>query len=517
MKKALAFILCVMLIALTFASCAEENNGDTSSQSVQSEASKTEVSEDISEESSEESFVPDIYNGNDYDGMTFTVFTTGVGASPVSEFVYNENLSEEQISATVNEAIKARNDKIYETLGVEIKEVYYKSAQRYGKDTLDQIRNHISGAIDDYSLYSVCLYDCATLATEGSLYNLLGIDTINTFNPWWEQYFNESLTIMGQLYFTIGDMAINSMGNVHAIFYNADLINDLGLEDPINLANSGKWTIDKALEYSKALAVDSAEPEGMDYKDEFGWGGQDSDAYYLLYGTGVRPFTTDGEKAVLSVNNETTVTTIEKAKELMQGEWYCRGNDYFNVTSTPMDLLQTAFEEGRCMFFSDSLVRAVSFDMDDQFGILPLPKFNEMQENYYALLSTWSTNAYCIALNLDEEQAEFAAAIMDVIGYYSWSELGDSVCTNYYQKMMKNQKLVREDSEAMLDLIFSTVGCDLAGIFRIGELSGSRSLNSTLTDIVNGVHENFTSAYEKFEPTYQKDLETVMQFFSENK
>ena len=93
-----------------------------------------------------------------------------------------------------------------------------------------------------------------------------------------------------------------------------------------------------------------------------------------------------------------------------------------------------------------------------------------------------------------------AAAIMDVIGYYSWSEHGDSVCTNYYQKMMKNQKLVREDSEVMLDLIFSTVGCDLAGIFRIGELSGNRSLNSTLTDIVNGVHENFTSAYEKFEP-----------------
>lgn len=517
MKKALAVIICIMLVVVSVTACGEQEENTPSAESKQTENSAPDVSEATSEESSEALFVPDIYSGRDYEGKTFTVFTTGVGATPVSEFVYNENLSEEQISTTVNEAIKARNDKIYETLGVEIKEVYYKSASRYGKDTLDQIRNHISGALDDYSLYSVCLYDCATLATEGSLYNLLGIDTINTANPWWEQYFNDSLTIMGQLYFTIGDMAINSMGNVHVIFYNADLIEDLGLEDPINLANEGGWTIDKALEYSKALAVDSAEPEGMDYKDEFGWGGQDSDAYYLLYGTGVRPFTTDGSEAVLSVNNETTINTIEKAKELMQGDWYCRGNDYFNVTSTPMDLLQDAFEEGRCMFFSDSLVRAVSFNMEDQFGILPLPKYNAEQEDYYALLSTWSSNAYCIALNLDEEEAEFAAAIMDVIGYYSWSELSDSVCTNYYQKMMKNQKLVREDSEVMLDLIFSTVGCDLAGIFRIGELSGSRSLNSTLTDVVNGVHENFTSAYEKFEHIYQKDLESVMQFYKDNK
>ena len=515
MKKTLSLVLCLLLVTLFAVSC-----GSREEASSVPEVSAESVTEESSEEqvSAEESYVPDIYSGKDYAGRTFTVFATYPYADHVSEFIFNEDPNEELLSETVNVAIKARNDKIYDTLGVEIAEVYFPTSDRYGTSILNQIRSFVSGNVDDYSLYSVCIYDCATLSTEGVLYDLNSLESINTTNPWWEQYFNDTVSIFDKLYFTIGDMTFNSMGSIHCIYYNADLIKDLGLEDPIIAAKAGKWTLDMALEYTKQLAVDSAEPEGrMDYKDEFGWGGQDSDAYYLLYGTGVRAFTADdAEKACLSINNETTYNTLEKCRELMKGEWYCRGNDYFNVTATPMDLIQDAFEEGRCMFFSDAIYRTISLDMEDEFGILPLPKYNEDQEEYYSLLSTWRSNAYCIGTNLDEEDAEFAAAILDVLGYYSWGEIGDSVCTNYYQKTLKNQKLATENSEDMLDLVYQSVGCDLAGIFRIGELSGGRSLNNMLIDVASGTYENFTSAYEKYEQVYQTDLESVLDFFKQN-
>ncbi len=514
MKKYLSLMICLALLAVFAVSCAGEEPTSVTESSEEMSEAESSAEESLPEE---QSYVPDIYDGKDYAGRTFTVFSTYAESDPVFEFVYNEDLDEELLSESVNLAIKARNDKVYDKLGVEIKEEFFRSG-RYGNEVLSQVRSHISGGLDEYSLYSLCLYDCATLATEGELYDLNGLENLNTKNPWWEQYFNDTVSIFGKLYFTIGDMTFNTMGSIHCIYYNADLIRSLGLEDPIDVANAGKWTIDKAIEYSKQYVNDSAEPEGrMDYKDEFGWGGQDSDAYFLLYGTGVRAFSAeDAENAVLSINNETTINTIEKCKELMKGEWYCRGNDYFSVTSAPMDLIQDAFEEGRCMFFSHSLYRTISLDMNDEFGILPLPKYNEEQDEYYSMLSTWRSNAYCIAANLSEEDAEFSAAVLDVLGYYSWKEHGDSVCTNYYQKTLKNQKLVTEKSEAMLDLIYQSVGCDLAGIFRIGELSGNRALNDTLIDIVNGVHENFTSAYEKFEPTYQADLETVLDFFRQN-
>ena len=523
MKKLTALLLCVLLIVLSLAACGEEvnENSKPAEESKATETSTVEESsaEEVSETENERILRdPDIYKGSDYSGKTFTAWICGVGNDYISDFVYNENATEEQISETVNNAISERNKKVEEALGVEIKDIYYKSAGRYGGDSLTQVRNFINGANPDIDVISVCLYDCGTLAMEDSLYDLYSLENINMKNPWWEQYFNESVTIANQLYFTIGDVSLNSKGATPVVFYNMDLVEKLGLEDPFQLAIRGEWTVDKALEYSKAYVVDSADPVGkMDYKDEFGWAGQYDDMYAMLYGAGVRILSpgSDGYPT-LSLNNETAISIVDKVITLMSDDSYISGNDYFGVSATPMVLLQEAFQEGRCIFYSGGIDNASVWDMEDEFGILPVPKFSNEQEEYYSLINTWTCNALCIGVNLDEDEAEFAAAVLDVMGYYSWSGYPDSVVNNYYVKMLKNQKLATENSEYILDLVFGARGCELGSIFQIGKInkSGGKTVNDMLIELMSSkTIGGFTSKYETYGGTFEADVETLVEKF----
>ncbi|MBR5031378.1 MAG: hypothetical protein IKX49_01595, partial [Clostridia bacterium] len=119
--------------------------------------------------------------------------------------------------------------------------------------------------------------------------------------------------------------------------------------------------------------------------------------------------------------------------------------------------------------------------------------------------------------NLGEEDAEFAAAVMDVMGYYSWIKYPDSVAYNYYEKMIKNQKLVREDSEAMLDLIFEARGCELGAIFKIGKKSANMMVSEMFTKLLNSKGaQKFTSLYDRYKNAFETDTEDVNEFFKAN-
>ena len=531
MKKLLVIILCLTLTAACLASCggsgAEESK--TESAAAASTAEPASVTETVSETEpvSEEPPVdpvqaildnPDIYKGDAYQGRTFKVLTFGVNDTALSEFVYNEDTTEEAMPETVNLAIKTRNDKVYDALGVTVTEEYYKANPRFGGPSIKKVTEIIAEGNPDYSLLSICLYDCGTLAMDNYLWNLNELDNFNPENPWWEQYFNESVEIANQLYFTIGDVGINNKGSTPCVYYNTRLISDLGLDDPLKIAEEGKWTIDKALTYARTMPHEEL-PAKEQYLQTFGWAGQNDDMYAMLYGSGTRILSPDPDGfPMLTLNTETAQDTVNQVLELMGDSSYVSGNDLFSVTTWPMTLLQKAFEEGRCLFYSGNVDTAVQLNMEDTFGILPVAKLTEEQEQYYSLINTWTTNAYCIATNLDKEGAEFAAAVFDVMGYYSWSMYPDSLAFNYYEKMLKSQKLTREDCEKMLDRIFEARGCELGAIFQIGKTTGSTSVNEMLVKLIEAKGTmSFVSTYQTYESAFEADVDAIKEYFTADK
>ncbi|MDD7670227.1 MAG: hypothetical protein PT943_03060 [Ruminococcus sp.] len=525
MKKIIALLLCAVMATASFAACG--NNGDESKPEDSSSAPA--VSETVSDVSDEESkpeeinYLEKIYTGNDYNGKTFTFLTSGVNATATSEIVYNEDLTDsENFPETINEAIKRRNDAVYDLLGVEIKEIYFHDPRRYGGDTLAKIRNSASAGDNSFQAVSVCLYDCGTLATENYLFDLTTLENLHGLEyPWWDEGFSNTVRIAGKQYFMLGDMGINYKNSTPCVYYNQSLFEKLGLENPQQLAIDGKWTIDKAIELSTSYHDDINGTDGIQWDDCYGWCGQNDDMPSMLYGAGVRIVSSDSEGyPYLTLWSETANNAVEKVLELMlNSDYYVSGNDWFGKTGNyewPMQALEANFIAGHVLFYSGGISTAINLSaMEDSFGILPVPKLTEEQDDYYSLLNTWTTNAYAITTNNTEEQAEFAAAVLEAMGYYSWEGNVDSLAVAYYERVLKMQKLkADETSTALLDLIFAQRGCELGSVFRIGNITGSKSVNDILGTLINEKKTGaFRSTYEAYESILEADVEAVVEYF----
>lgn len=526
MKKALALLLCALLTITGFAAC--NNNSTVSSEPSGSQAisDTTSASDDESSEAPVDPaayYFDRLYKGDKYVGKTFTVLTSGVNPTAVSELVYNEDLSaNENFPTVINDTIQERNRKVEALLGVEIKEQYFHDRSRHGGITLAEIRNAIQGSANAFQAISVCLYDCGTLAMENSLYDLNSIETLDLTNPWWDAPFSESVGIGGKQYFMLGDMSINYKSAVPCIYYNQSLIKSLGLTDPYELARTGKWTVDAAYELASGYNENIDGVDGIQYTDCYGWAGQYDDMYAMLYGAGVRIVSPDSNGyPYLSLYSETANTAVEKILTLMlDKEHYISGNDLFGKTDTPwpMEALQKAFIEGRVMFYGGGIDVAINLSaMEDIFGILPIPKLNEEQEEYYSMLNTWTTNAFAIAYNASADDAEMAGAVFDAMGYYSWGQIAGSLAAVYYEKVIKDQKLTLAESSEMLDLIFAQRGCEMGSVFQIGKISGSKPVNDMLGDIIkSGQAGGFSAAYDSYSAVFQADVDAVVEYFKQN-
>jgi len=116
MKRTLALIMLVLMLAVSLAACNDPS--DTS----KTDASDTSVDELVAD-------VPDV----DYNGKEIIFLTAGVNQTANSEIVYNEYGAddENQMAAVVNDALRERMNVVAEQIGVTITEQYIYDGKRY--------------------------------------------------------------------------------------------------------------------------------------------------------------------------------------------------------------------------------------------------------------------------------------------------------------------------------------------------------------------------------------------------
>lgn len=492
MKRTLASILLVVLLAASLVAC---NNPD-------SETSKLEAS------TNEDELVANVPE-KDYGGKEVIFLTAGVNETANSEIVYNEygEGDENQMAAVVNDALRERQNVVEEQIGVIITEKYIYDGSRYGGAMAQYMRDDLASGTQSFHVAAPCLYDCATLAAEGILVDLLDeVPYLDMSQPWWDQSFNEEMTLGGSLYFTIGDIGLCNKDATPCIAFNKDLITEYGLENPYDLVDEGTWTIDKVISMSKAIKQDLNQDGKIDYQDQFGYGGQYDDMWYMFYGSGERTASigADGWPEI-SVYTERSTGVIENILELMQNkDYYVCANDYFGVAQWPAEIITTAFIEGRSIFNLSAASTTDAYrDMEDEFGLVPIPKYDEEQERYYSMVNPWVSNAFCIPIGRTESEYEMIGITLEVMGAFSKKTLAVA----YYDVALVNQKTRDEDTVRMLDIIFASRGCDIGMIYKWG------GMDTMLHDLISKPAGSFTSTYDGIKDKAEADLQKTISFY----
>ena len=223
----------------------------------------------------------------------------------------------------------------------------------------------------------------------------------------------------------------------------------------------------------------------------------------MFYGSGERlaSIGSDGYP-YLTVYNERSVSVVDNILKLMQDDLhYVSANDYFGVTQDPAELVTQAFIDGRSLFNYSDIGDTDDFrDMADDFGLLPIPKYSEEQEEYNTLINCWTSNAFCIPYTVEGETLEMTGLTLELMGAIS----EDILVHAYYDVALQYQKTRDDDTVRMLDIIFSTRGCDLGMVFQWG------GLDTMLHSLITSESGAFASVYETYKGKAEADMkETV--------
>jgi hypothetical protein len=169
--------------------------------------------------------------------------------------------------------------------------------------------------------------------------------------------------------------------------------------------------------------------------------------------------------------------------------------------------MDASFIDNRVLFNNAGMNRVTLFrSMETDFGIIPPPKFDEQQENYYSSITTQSATAFIIPITITDDDIGTVGAIIDQLA----SKSRQTLLPAYYTTNIQIQLLRDEDSGEMMDLIFANRVFDLGLIHNFGGVAG------IFNTAMRNNNPNIASQIEAASALVQNAIDTLVNRYIEN-
>lgn len=489
--KLISLFLVAAMAVTVAASCTkpeEEPGDDTTPQSGAPSSSP--------EDEDADAVVERLYGNTKYDGEIVRILCNEPGGSwlyMIGESA-NEVWFEDAGSDVLQRAVYERNRKTQELLGLEIRPVFEEKPD-------DRVDQDAAAGVDEYDAALLSLGTSMIIAQNGSTLNLNDISTFDSQHDWWDAQFVKDCTIFGEdLYAVAG--AINIMDDcaTSILIFNKDLLETNNCEIPYQQVFDGTWTVDSMAAIGRACTRDLNGDTDYDENDSWGFG---------TYGNGIVGYGLQGFDSGIARLNEDGIPTIicntedniEKCRY-----WFdtiTNSDCYYNQAVNGEESYEDMFLNGHIAFALTNLTHTFKLrDMDDEYGVLPLAKYNEQQERYTAGSNASFFTTYVIPMSC--KNPEMVAACLEVMCGYSVNTLDESL-----HDIVFDSKLVRdEESRRILKIIQDTVSFDwnsigewafnLNACFNMPQ-GASFTLASNFASVIDSANESLDSMIQKFE------------------
>lgn len=459
-KKILVCLLALLMIAPSFASCAQSNvstdeTTNSSSSQPQAEAAETEAEEaEITLESAAKG-----YADRNYEGYEYRIADRGSGDWKTFD-VYAEEITGE----VINDAVYNRNTTIEDTINIKIVEAPMDAVA-------STLKSSIMSSTDDYDIATDGLNSFANLITSNYLVDFRTIDSIKAENEWWDQQIYSELSILNKSYYMTGDISVMDNYGTWCYLFNKTMVQDFGLDNPYDLVDSGKWTIDKHNEMASAATLDVDGDGKWTMADYYGFITENYNTMALWTCFGNRVVTKDADDLpVYTYDGEEQITQLMKVVETQYSDFSNMGlkSTVQGGGSFQDNTRENQFAIGRALFYYAGMRNITLFrESETDFGIIPAPKYNEEQSQYYSSYSNGNLTVYAIPITVaDKEKVGDITEIMAHLSVYT--------LTPAYMDQTLIGKSTRDvESEPMIKLILSTHNFDLGIVFDWGGVCSS--------------------------------------------
>jgi ABC-type glycerol-3-phosphate transport system substrate-binding protein len=324
--------------------------------------------------------------------------------------------------------------------------------------------------------------------------------------PYWDKNAVEQLSIAKKLYMMPSDISMSNLTAPRFLYFNKRILENYGLTSPYDYVADDCWTLDNFLPMVAAVSSDLDGDGKMTREDEFGMLREDfssnGNILYFLVGCGVRATTNDKDGIPqISFYNDKTQTIIDKVSVVFKDE---NCTIEYNNCASGADISQfdhlweycrSLFAAGHFLFVQNGCYETIQFnDMEDDYGIVPNPKYDESQKEYYHRTDPLNTLMAIPATNIDLENTGM------ILEWMSWKS-HHTVLPAYYETTIKLKRQRDETAIEMLDIIKGSMYYEIADIFVL-DVSGViwESYSSG----------NLASTYAKFEKMIQNNIDKLV-------
>lgn len=438
-------------------------------------------------ETTPESSLPAIdLNGEEFvflsryvEGLTSGELTVeGLNTNPVNDAVYDRNqLVEAQLHVTIrNEELTSNDDYV----------------------TVKTIENLVSTGYHEYDVIAAPAYTATEYSLKGVFCDLRQSAYLDFDQPWWSQGVNEALEYKDTQFLVTGSIVLSMYRFAFATVFNKQIFSNNGVPYLYENVKDKTWTLDYQNSIIETLANSNGNVEQTLTGYVYGLVTNDNisaDPYWSSCQMTILERDEDGIYTLENFDIAKVESVVEKVLKL----YYGHGNDVYDFKYKTGDSEQNSIRD---MFAGGwaamATLRIMALEsgamqsMEQEYGVVPMPKYDEAQQEYATLLHDGFTvlAVPTTASAKNTNRLDAVSALLEAMCSISYT----TVRPAYYNVTLRTKLVTDPESSEMMDLIFQNVYID-AGILYTIPLSKFHNTFRTL------IKENKNTAVSSFKAT----------------
>ncbi len=487
MKRTISALLLIAMLASVSCESTGTGNDITSDDTTVSESTET------SAETNDRENVKDNLPETDFGGDKFTMLVR-------TERSY-EFEAEEENGDLLNDAVYKRNLAVEDRFNIKfdnvlMDSVWYDQAMQFTNSLRASIQAG-EGAYDIVASYAATI---PALVSQGLFANWSDMKYVDFSKPWWSEKVKDEMTINGKCFMITGDISLALWEGMSCVMFNKKLADNYGIGNMYDLVKEGNWTFDKMLDITKDRYQD------LDGDGEV----SDNDAFGMIHGTATEvdnykeafeiPVTKRGDDGYpeFALKSEKIVDVLTRLDA-----WVWNSNDVYWGLNLDRPVLQEIFSRGNSLLFDSTLGATQNLrDMNDDFGIIPYPKYDENQKDYH---STSLDEFSMFVIPIDAPDMDKTAFITEALCAESYKK----VVPVFYDVVLKTKNARDNDSAQMIDIIRDGLVFDWGYIYSVTMGQPGHQL----AILLKAHNTNIASEFDKKAKTYEKNLEKALKVY----
>lgn len=423
----------------------------------------------------------------DFGGYEFKIITQNMDNR------YVDVMAETQNGATLNDLVYSRNMSVEEKFNVKI------SAQDSDYGSINNmIKRNVSAGDNPFDMY-LSNATAYTLASDGYLMALNDVPYISLDKIWWDQNAITGMSIAGNIYMITGDITPTGLMTSECILFNKKLLENRNIEFPYQTALDGKWTLDYMNLLCAGLTEDLNGDGNIKASDDlFSFTCWFDAAHALFYGAGGVMVKKDADDIPsLTWDIDGYIRIYDKIYDLVI-------TNQANYSLTDHEGSFKVFKESRAYFCDITFQKIELFlrDMQDDYGVLPMPKYDEAQTRY---MTDVSGAGSMLVIPVGVQDIERTGMITEAMAAAAY----DIITPSLYDVIVSTKNVRDKESAEIVQMIIRNRVFDMAHMYYI-------DTDDYVYNLLKAKSTDVASYFASREVSAQNKLDEIVQKFIEN-